>query len=244
MATETTVEIDYPSSDGEPMAETQLHIRSIISLYEQMLCFYSARDDVLVTADLFWYWKEGNNRRRIAPDIMVIPGVSKEPPRRSYLSWKEGVVPAMVVEFASQGTWRKDLGKKFNRYEALGVKEYFIFDPEGLYLVPTLQGHRLRGRTYRRVFSDDNSLPTDLGFRLVAEGAILRMIDDKTGNRVLTGSELAEEEKQRAEHEKQRADMERRNAANEKERADKFEAEVANLRALLQKYVPPSGNGS
>ncbi|MBL8865114.1 MAG: Uma2 family endonuclease [Gemmataceae bacterium] len=230
MTTETSVEIDYPGSDGKPMAETQLHIRSIISLYEQMLRFYSARDDVLVTVDLFWYWKEGNNRRRIAPDIMVIPGVSKEPPRRTYLSWKEGVVPAMVVEFASQGTWRKDLGKKFNRYEKLGVKEYFIFDPEGLYLVPTLQGHRLRGRTYRRVFSDDGSLPTELGFRLVPEGTILRMIDVKTGNRILTGSEQAEEETRRAEHEKQRADH--------------LQAEVANLKALLQKYVPPTGNGS
>lgn len=222
MATDATVEIDYPSSDGRPIAETQIHIRSILSLYEQLLRFYANREDVLVTADLFWYWKEGNNRRRIAPDIMVVPGVAKEPPRRTYLSWKEGVTPAMVVEFASQGTWRKDLGKKFNRYEALGVKEYFIFDPEGLYLVPTLQGHRLKGRTYRRVFSDDDSLPTELGFRLVPEGTILRMIDSTTGKRVLTGSEQAEQEKQRA---------------------DNLQAEVEKLKAQLRNLGHSTGNG-
>lgn len=216
MATEAAVEIDYPSSDGKPMAETQIHIRSIMSLYEQLLQFYSGREDVLVTADLFWYWKEGNARRRIAPDIMVVPGVSKEPPRRTYLSWKEGVVPALVVEFASNGTWRKDLGKKFDRYEALGVKEYFIFDPEGLYLVPTLLGHRLRGRTYRRIHSDDDSLQTELGFRLVAEGTTLRMIDSATGKRVLTGSE----------------------------RANELQAEVEKLKAMLQQLGQPSGNGS
>lgn len=237
MSTETTVEIDYPSTDGKPIAKTQIHIRSIMSLYEQLLRFYSDREDVLVTADLFWYWKEGNNKRRIAPDIMVVPGVSIVPPRRTYLSWKEGVVPAMVVEFASQGTWRKDLGKKFNRYEALGVKEYFIFDPEGLYLVPTLQGHRLRGKTYRRIFADDDSLPTELGFRLTAEGTILRMIDSTTGNRVLTGSEQAE-------HEKQRAETERRNAEIEKQRADNLQVEVEKLTALIQKLDHASGNGS
>jgi Uma2 family endonuclease len=216
MATETTVEIDYPSSDGKPMAETQIHIRSIMSLYEQLLQFYSGREDVLVTADLFWYWKEGNERRRIAPDIMVVPGVLKEPPRRTFLSWKEGAVPALVVEFASNGTWRKDLGKKFDRYEALGVKEYFIFDPEGLYLVPTLQGHRLRGKTYRRIYSDDDSLQSELGFRLAAEGTILRMIDSATGQRVLTGSERAEE----------------------------LQAEVVKLKAMIQQLGQSSGKGS
>jgi Uma2 family endonuclease len=251
MATETTVEIEYPCSDGQPMAETEIHVLSIFSTYEQLRSYFAARKDVFVAADMFWYWKKGDTDLRIAPDIMIVPGVPNEPPRRSFFSWEEGAIPSIVIEFASKGTWRDDLGNKYDQYEKLGVREYYLFDPEGLYLVPVLQGHRLRGKHYRRMYSSDDVFPTELGFSLKAEGDILRVIDTATNERVLTGEERAtvanqlfEQEKQRAEQEKQRAEQEKQRAEQEKQRADTLQVELERLNAVLKQLGQTSGNGS
>jgi len=39
-------------------------------------------------------------------------------------------VPALVVEVLSPGTRSKDLLKKLNLYQACGIREYWIVDPE------------------------------------------------------------------------------------------------------------------
>ncbi len=52
---------------------------------------------------------------------------------------------------------------------------------------------------------------------------------DKSGNLLLWGSELVEQEKQRAEQEKQRAEQEKQRAEQEKQRAERL---AAQLRAL------------
>ena len=89
---------------------------------------------MFIASDIFWYWEEGNPSACISPDVMVVPGVRPRDPRerRSFFSWEEGgAVPAVVFEMASRSTWREDVDEKFDRYEQLGVREYFLFDPEG-----------------------------------------------------------------------------------------------------------------
>ena len=48
------------------------------------------------------------------------------------------------MESLSRKTRRKDTTTKPELYARLGVKEYFLFDPDREYLDPPLQGYRLR----------------------------------------------------------------------------------------------------
>ncbi|MEZ4442715.1 MAG: Uma2 family endonuclease [Polyangiaceae bacterium] len=58
--------------------------------------------------------------------------------------WKEqGHAPCFVMEMTSRSTWLEDHGNKKAIYAMLGVREYFLFDPEGVSLHPALQGYRL-----------------------------------------------------------------------------------------------------
>ena len=239
----------YPESDGKPMAETGIHVRAIHLLFELLEEFFRDRPDVFLAADMFWYWKEGRTKTT-APDVMAVPGVGNHT-RRSFFTWREnGAVPAVVFEMASESTWRNDLGAKRRLYERRGVKEYFIFDPEELYLRPRLLGFRLYGKRYRALFAAEGSLSSDLGFDLRAEGQILRLYDRTTGRMIptrLEKVELAEanamdefqkarravEHAQLAVQSAQRAEAE---TLTEKRRADALEAEVARLTALLKSH--------
>src|SRR5205823_9106280 len=72
----------YPSSDGKPTAETGIHVHALLMLYHLLQVYYKDRSDVLITGNQFWYWERGNPKARRAPDVMVVVGVPKEPPRR------------------------------------------------------------------------------------------------------------------------------------------------------------------
>ncbi len=214
--------IEYPSSDGEPMAETGTHVESIILLHQAVRDFFGDESDVLVASDQFLYLQEGTERRR-APDVMIVPGVGRAPVDR-YCPWEhDDVIPAAVFEFSSAATVDVDLNGKFRDYAALGIPEYFLFDPQGIHLTPPFQGYRLRAGTYRPIRRASGMLESRLGFKMRPEGIILRLYDATTGQRILTRAERAEAERQRA---------------------DSLEAKVARLQALLQKHNIPSGNGS
>jgi len=186
-------EEDYPSSDGKPMAETGIHVLTMLWLFQALEDFFETRGRPFIATDMFWYYREGERSKRVAPDAMVCM-VEKYPHRRSYLQWNEnGVVPSIVFEVASKSTWRKDLDKKYDLYERLGVREYVIFDPEARYLVPQLQMFRLRDSTYRRVIGTKSGVhSSELGFSLSAEGIMLRLIDTATGMPIPTKGEAVQ----------------------------------------------------
>jgi Uma2 family endonuclease len=209
------------------MAETGIHVHALLMLFQLLLEFFKDHTDVLVTANQFWYWEKGNPKARRAPDVMVVPGVPREPPRRSYRMWLEGnTLPAAIFEMSSKKTIQNDLGVKFKQYEQIGVREYFLFDPDRRVLLPALQGFRLVDGRYDRIVSVDDTLESELGFRVRIEGKILRLSDVRTGQPVLFPNEQAEANRQRAEQERQRAD-------NERQRADRLEAELQRLRQAL-----------
>src|SRR5262249_7260937 len=119
-----------------------------------------------------------------------------------------------------------DVGPKRREYARIGVSEYFIFDSEGSYLRPVLQGYRLQGRRYVPLTpaADGSLVSQELGLRLVPEGHMLRLIDARTGKPVLTRPGQAGETRERAERERERA-------KREGERAEALWAEVEGLRA-------------
>ena len=56
-------------------------------------------------------------------------------------------VPDLIIEVCSPSTIRNDKVLKFNKYEKVGVKEYWIVEPEGKFIsVFTLQQNNRYGR--------------------------------------------------------------------------------------------------
>ena len=183
-------EIEYPTSDGQPMAETTLHRKVMTDLIEGLERRFQEAPDVWVGGNLFVYFERGNPRAVVAPDVVLIKGVSKWD-RPIYKLWEEGRPPSLVVEVTSEKTRHEDLSDKKDKYLRLAVEEYFLFDPYGDYLEPRLQGYRLeRGRYAAMTPEPDGSLLSrTTGLRLEPEGLKLRLVDPATGERLLWSEE-------------------------------------------------------
>ena len=137
--------IHYPSNDGEPMAATDAQRRPLVDTSEALLLYYIHRADVYVSADLFIYYEINRPERSVAPDVFVVFGVGNHP-RDSYFIWREGKAPDFVLEIASTGTQGRDAVAKRAIYAAMGVTEYWRFDPTGRYLRRRLVGERLNAQ--------------------------------------------------------------------------------------------------
>jgi Uma2 family endonuclease len=129
----------------------------------------------------------------VAPDVFVVRGVPKLPPRKYYLLWEEGRGPDVVIEITSATTRREDRTKKWTLYrDVLKVPEYFQFDPTEDYLEPSLQGHRLQEGQYVPIAAVAGRLPSAvLGLHLERRGVELRFHDPATGRCLPTPREQA-----------------------------------------------------
>jgi len=186
-------EIEYPTSDGQPMAETSLHLRVMFDNIDGLRRRYAGTPDVWVGGNLFLCYEKGNPKAKVAPDMLLAKGVAKWD-RPNYLLWEEKV-PSLVMEITSRKTRREDQGKKKTLYERLGIEEYILFDPYGEYLKPSLQGYRLvRGRFQPIPLEPDGSLLSrTTGLRLQREGERLRLVDVVTGQPILWPEEVEED---------------------------------------------------
>jgi Uma2 family endonuclease len=175
-------EIAYPESDGKPMAESDLHRKEMTYLIDSLGQRFAREADIYVAGNLFLYFKQGDPRAVVAPDVFVVKGVAKGD-RKVFKLWEEGHPPCLVVEVTSDSTKDEDLAKKKPIYERLGVEEYFLFDPLGDYLDPRLQGFRLiRGRYASARPEADGSLisrTAAVTFRL--EGSRVRLVETASG---------------------------------------------------------------
>jgi hypothetical protein len=84
-------EIEYPESDGEPMAEDTVQSRWITMIEGNLDIIFRQDRDVFVAGDLFWYPVENDNKTRRAPDVMVAFGRPKGD-RSADLQWLEGAL--------------------------------------------------------------------------------------------------------------------------------------------------------
>jgi Uma2 family endonuclease len=134
----------YPESDGKPMAETDVHRDLLFDLVAALGWRFRHDPAFYVSGNLLLYYEEGRPEKAVAPDVFVVRGIPSRR-RRIYKVWVEGKGPDLVVELTSRSTHAEDLGGKRLIYERLGVREYFIFDPEGVRFDPRLRGFRLVG---------------------------------------------------------------------------------------------------
>jgi hypothetical protein len=180
-------EVFYPSSDGEPLAESYAHLCVLLATVA-VLRQYLQGQQATVLANQFLYYAQGFPKLRVAPDVMVIFNVAPGG-RDNYKVWEEGEVPSVIFEMTSAGTKNHDLEFKKILYEQLGVKEYWLFDPRGEWIKGQLQGYRLRNDVYE-VITDNHSEP--LGLRLQVEGELIGFYREDTGEKLLNPTELAE----------------------------------------------------
>ncbi len=214
-------EVDYPRSDDKRLGETDLHRQDMVDLIETLKDRFAADPMVYVSGNLLLFYEEGNKRKHISPDVFVVRGVSKLPPRDYYLLWREGKGPDVVVEITSKTTRSEDQKKKWLLYrDVLKIPEYFQFDPTEDYLKPSLQGHRLVHGEYEPIEFVAGRLPsTLLGLHLEREGFELRLHDPVSSSRLPTTRERMEQ-----------AEIARRQAEAENER---LRQELETLRRRL-----------
>ena len=249
-------EVDYPSADGRPMAESDYQPTPLTYAVERLRQYFRNRDKVYVSGGLLIYYEEGNPAAVVAPDVFVVIGADSGD-RFSYRLWEEPKGPDFVLEITSRTTYREDRGKKRELYRSLGVREYWQYDPTGDYLEPPLQGAELIAGEYRRLAGRELADGTlalasevlGLELRLTERG--LRFHDPETGRdlpnlaetdaaeqRERQGRQRAEQAAQRAERPRQRERQTRQEAetrlAQEAVARQAAEARAAELEALLR----------
>ena len=209
--------IFYPEEDGKPMAVSDLH-RDILMRTLQVLAAHFKHDaSVYVSGDILMYYVEGLPEKVVAPDVLVTFGIGKKR-RRNYKVWEEGKIPDFAMEFSSKHTYRNDLDGKLKLYNSLGIRDYFLYDAEGLYLPLPLMGYTLVDGVYSAIPAGESgglrSSSLNLDFHTGDEG--LGIYDPVAGSWLQTPAESATNRAETAEA-----------------RAEKAEAEVAQLREEL-----------
>src|SRR4051794_16966170 len=121
MATDATThapdDLDYPTGDGQPMAETPVHRQNLTDLIAMLAAHFEADPLVYVSGNMFVYYERGNRYRCLAPDVFLARGVDKSRRRGVYKTWEEGHAPDLVIELTSPSTKEEDLEDKFGLYQ-------------------------------------------------------------------------------------------------------------------------------
>ena len=187
-----------------------------------------------------------------APDWVYIPSVkpiARGEIRRSYTPHLEGEIPTIVLEFISEtegGEYSINphypYGKWYFYEQILQVPVYGIFQPK----TGELDVYCLVAGKYEQQLPDENNRYWIKELNLfigIWQGSKAEFTTnwlrwwDKSGNLLLWGSELVEQEKQRAEQEKLRAEQEKQRAAQERQRAEQAELELEQERISRQRLV-------
>ena len=148
--------------------------------------------------------------------------------------WNEPKGPDFVLEVTSASTRRVDEQRKRDIYAALGVREYFLYDPRAEYLTPPLQGFRLHEGAYRAVPAA--TVLSNRGVAVSSEVLGLELRDERAERRVrlrdpATGENLLTHEE--SERGREEAERTREEEATLRKAAEARAAELeARLRAL------------
>src|SRR5437660_8355424 len=208
--------VEYPSSDGLPMAESDFQRKPLTYAVEALGIYFQHRAEVYVSGNMFIYYEEGNPEAVVAPDVFVVFGTAKRE-RSSYFLWQEPKGPDFILEITSRRTRSQDQGPKRGTYAFLGVPEYFQYDPTNDYLRPPLRGLSLVGDNYELMPTTvwpDGTLTlysNVLGLELRLVHGVLRFVDPTTSQRLLSHRE-AERARQEAERARQEAERARQEA--------------------------------
>lgn len=139
----------------DPPKEPDMWQRSILnSVAGALLAHFADRRDVLVCGEGYLR-HDANEPGGLVPDCAVTYGLSDPRAiiqRNGYVISEVGKPPDFVLEVASRSTGRRDYTVKREGYAALGVREYWRFDPTGgMYHDTALAGDALLNGEYMPV---------------------------------------------------------------------------------------------
>jgi Uma2 family endonuclease len=230
MKTRTQTDPDqilYPDDDGLPMSDNTLQFQWIVTLQGNLDALFRDDPNVFVAGNLLWYAVEGQPAVRRAPDAMVVFGRPKGY-RGSYRQWQEGgVAPQVVFEVMSPGNDEAEMGRKFAFYDAYGVEEYYLYDPDAF----ELSGWRRQLGRLQPILQMDGWVSPRLGIRFDLSGNELVIFgpDDSPFLTYLEQAEQRVESQHQAAAAQHQAAAARKLADQERERAERL---AAKLRAL------------
>jgi Uma2 family endonuclease len=214
---------EYPSSDGQPMAENNEQLRLIFLIKNELDALFAGQD-VAVEGDLLWYPVQYHPDISRAPDTMVIFGRPKRY-RRSYMQWLENNVPPQVAfEILSPSNKPEEMLAKRNFYETYGVEEYYEYNPESL----ELRGWQRVNGLFQAIPQMNGWISPRLGIRFEIDdygqlqlyrpnGQLFRSFVELE-NRLIAEQQRAEAETLRAKQERLRAEAEIYRAERERQR--------------------------
>lgn len=220
MKTATTEEIIYPSSDGQPMADSTIQYQWITTIKGGCDALFKDDPNVFVAGDLLWYPVEGKNTICQAPDVMVVFGVPKGD-RRSYIQFRENNIPPQVVfEIRSFSDSQIKMDKKVAFYNRYGVEEYYLYDPDN----QELSGWQRIEGLLEVIEPISGWISPRLGVRLELTETGLELYRPD-GQKFLSYLEMEQQRKLAA----QRAEQEAQRAEQESQRAERLAAKLREL---------------
>lgn len=142
------VDVEYPEGPQVPEGDLQTRRRAeLLFALRHWLAELPGGAEAWACSDINVYYKQGDPRVVVAPDIAVAFGVdgAAMDGQGTYRVWEAGAPPSFALEIASPKTVDVDLHEKPAKYADLGVQEYWRLDPTGGELLsPPLQGDRRR----------------------------------------------------------------------------------------------------
>lgn len=182
----------------------------------------------------------------LVPDMMLsldvsIPEDIWEKGNRAYMVWRYGKPPDLVVEVVSN---RKggEASKKLDRYAAMRVAYYAIYDPKGkLNKKLPLRLFELRGGQFVELLDPTQPLE-QLGLKLVLWDGVFQDVKarwlrftDLEGRLLLTGAELVAEESKRVSTTEAKAEQAEAKAEQAEAKAEQAEAKAEQARAEAER---------
>lgn len=199
-------EIIYPEQREDDVGETSIHINLMTSFFSILRLFFKDQRDVFLSGNMNLYYEKSSPNKWYAPDLLIAFGVPNHE-RVNYQVWKEQVFPQVMIEVASERTWKTDISEKLEFYGVQGTEEYYILDPEFAYLpAPMMAFHREGERLLSTTMTDDKVFSPRLGLEIVRVENGFRLCNPKTNEFLLTLEESqAEIERLKAEIERLKA---------------------------------------
>ena len=180
-------DVYYPIDDDEPLAESEHQLFPLTYAHSALRSWFEDDPTTWVGADMFLYYEEGVPSSVVAPDVFVVTQTHKRHLRNIFRTWVEGRVPELVLEVMSRTSVRRDTVTKYELYERLGVREYWLYDPtEDGVLRPRLRGYILAEGEYssievREVDGKYVSTSEVLGLEFHANAEWFRFFDPVAG---------------------------------------------------------------